>query len=83
MIIDSNDCNKKFLKHNTDDPDSISLEAAYNNAIKSCKRAYIRADAQRVARVSQELLAHSIHYTYFAMINYINWLGQQYFYICY
>lgn len=40
------------------DPETRSLKAAYNNATKSCKRAYIRADAQRVARVGQELLTH-------------------------
>ncbi|XP_026320838.1 uncharacterized protein LOC113230944 [Hyposmocoma kahamanoa] len=40
------------------DPETHSLKAAYNNATKSCKRAYIRADAQRVARVGQELLTH-------------------------
>lgn len=39
-------------------PDVESLKAAYNNASKSCKKAYIRADAQRVARIGHELVTH-------------------------
>lgn len=35
-----------------------SLKAAYNKATKATKRAYIRADAQRIARVGQELITH-------------------------
>ena len=35
-----------------------SLKAAYNRASKSCKRAFIRANAQRTTRIGQELLSH-------------------------
>ncbi|RVE44603.1 hypothetical protein evm_010741 [Chilo suppressalis] len=40
------------------DPEVDSLKAAYNFASKACKKAYIRADAQRVARIGQELITH-------------------------
>lgn len=39
-------------------PDVDSLKAVYNKASKSCKKAYIRADAQRVARIGHELITH-------------------------
>lgn len=40
------------------DPQVDLFKAAYNKATKVCKRAYIRADAQRVARFSQDLMTH-------------------------
>ncbi|RVE51332.1 hypothetical protein evm_004012 [Chilo suppressalis] len=41
------------------DPGVDSLKAAYNIASKACNKAYIRADAQRVARVGHELITHT------------------------
>ena len=40
------------------DHDIHHLKAAYNSASKSVKKALIRADAQRIARIGKDLVAH-------------------------